>query len=133
LVALDENTAYLAGGSDPANTDEIAGFRIMDLNCSEACTQVEIAKADFAFTHPRLFRLSGDQLLAVGEDPQTEETHVFTFDTGIGHALHEFALNTPRTSASAFLLPNGQVGVLGGSELGSDTAAASVEFFFPQP
>lgn len=133
LVGLDENTVILAGGSDPASADEIAGFRTMDLSCSESCSQVAIAKADFAFTHPRLFKLSDDQLLAVGEDPTTEETHVFTFDTGLGHALNEFALRTPRTSASAFMLPNGQVGVLGGTTLDDDEAAPSLELFFPQP
>ena len=96
VVAQDANTAMLAGGRDPA-TDEISGFRTMDLACAEDCTQVEIAKADFAFDYPQLFSLGAGQLLAVGEDPVSEETHVFTFDTGIGHALNEFALRVPRT------------------------------------
>jgi len=133
MVALDDDNVILAGGHDPADDQEISGFRSMDLTCAESCTQVEIPKATFPFTHPRLFSLSGDQLLAVGEDPTSEETHVFTFDTGIGHALNEFALRTPRKQASAFLLPNGQVGVLGGTALEGATPARSVELFFPQP
>ena len=76
---------------------------------------------------------AGDQLLAVGEDPSSHETHVFTFDTGIGYALNEFALRTPRTVASAFMLPNGQVGVLGGYTVADESPASSVELFFPQP
>ena len=133
LVALDEENVMLAGGRDPATDDEISGFRSMDLTCAENCSQVEIAKAAFPFTHPRLFLLADDQLLAVGEDPTSEETHVFTFDTGIGHALNEFALRTPRKQASAFLLPNGQIGVLGGLALENGNPASSVELFFPQP
>jgi hypothetical protein len=105
----------------------------MDLGCSADCTQAEIASADFAFDYPRLFWLSPDQLLAVGEDPTTGETHVFTFETGIGHALNEFALRVPRTRASAFLLTNGQVGVLGGNALADDASESSMELFFPQP
>jgi len=132
VVAQDETTAVLAGGRDPA-TDEIGGFRTMDLTCSEDCRQVEIAKADFAFDYPRLFSLSAGQLLAVGEDPVSKETHVFTFDTGIGHALNEFALRVPRARASAFLLPNGQVGVIGGESIADEIPATSLELFFPQP
>lgn len=133
LAPLDDNTVILAGGRDPASDDEISGFRTMDLTCAEDCTQTEIAKADFAFTHPRLFPLPNQQVLAVGEDPATEETHVFTFDTGIGHAMNEFALRAPRRLASAFMLPNGQVGVLGGLTLTDDAPTSSVELFFPQP
>jgi hypothetical protein len=105
----------------------------MDLTCAENCSQIELANADFPFAHPRLFALGENQLLAVGEDPKSEETHVFTFDTGIGHALNEFALRTPRKQASAFLLPNGQIGVLGGTALEDASPASSVELFFPQP
>ena len=132
VVARDANTAVLAGGRDPA-TDEISGFRTMDLACSEDCAQVEIAKADFAFDYPRLFSLSAGQLLAVGEDPVSKETHVFTFDTGIGHGLNEFALRVPRTAASAFMSPNGQVGVIGGESIEDEIPATSLELFFPQP
>ena len=58
---------------------------------------------------------------------------MFTFDTGIGHAQSEFALRVPRTGASAFMLPNGQVGVLGGDAVADELPALSVELFFPQP
>lgn len=133
LLAQGETTAILAGGHEPDHEDEISGFRTMDLNCAEDCSQTEIENADFAFAYPRLFSLGSDQLLAVGEDPVSHETHVFTFDTGIGHALNEFALRTPRTGASAFMLPNGQVGVLGGHAVEDESPAASVELFFPQP
>ncbi|MEI9936187.1 MAG: hypothetical protein WDO69_03075 [Pseudomonadota bacterium] len=133
LLAQDVTTAVLAGGRDP-ESDEIAGFRTMDLSCSEDCAPVEIAGADFAFDKPRLFSLDESQLLAVGEDPVTGETHVFSFDTGVGHAQSEFALRVPRAGASAFRLPNGQVGVLGGYTLPDQSASAtSVELFFPQP
>ena len=133
LVATDATTAVLAGGRDPENDDDIAGFRTMDLNCSKDCEQVPIDGADFAYVLPRLFTLSPNQLVAVGEDPKTTETHVFTFDLGLGHELTEFALQTPRTGASAFLLPNGQVGVLGGDALADEAPASSVELFFPLP
>ena len=132
LVAPDTSTAVLAGGRDPA-TDELVGFRTMDLDCTEECAPVAIKNAAFPFDHARLFSLSADQLLAVGEDPTTGETHVFTFDTGIGHAQSEFALRVPRTGASAFMLPNGQVGVLGGDAVADELPALSVELFFPQP
>ncbi|HKO48920.1 MAG TPA: hypothetical protein VJV79_14410 [Polyangiaceae bacterium] len=131
LIAQDPTTALLVGGRDPA-TDEIAGFRTMDLSCSEECSQVRIAKpVDFA--RPRLFPLGKGQSLLVGEDPETGQTHVFTFDTGVGHALTEFALRVPRSGASAFMAPNGQVGVLGGDALADGTPAKSVELFFPLP
>lgn len=133
VVAQGEKMAFLVGGRDPAADDEISGFRTMDLSCAENCEQVEIGGADFPFDHPQLFSLGTDQLLAVGEDPDGGETHVFTFDTGLGHALNEFALRTPRAGASALMLPNGQVGVLGGETLDDKTPAASVELFFPQP
>jgi len=133
LVAQDATSAMLAGGRDPA-TDEISGFRSLDLECAQDCAPVAIANADFAFDQPRLFTLGTSQLLAVGEEPTSGETRVFTFDTGIGHPLNEFALREPRTSASAFMLPNGQVGVLGGYTLADpETAAPSVELFIPQP
>ena len=133
VVAQGENTAFLAGGRDPAADDEISGFRTMDLSCTEACVPVEIDNADFPFDRPQLFSLGTEQLLAVGEDPDSGETHVFTFDTGLGHALNEFALRTPRAGASALMLPNGQVGVLGGETLEDKSPASSVELFFPEP
>jgi len=131
LVAPDATTAVLAGGRDPA-TDEIVGFRTMDLGCQDECAPIAIEKADFPFDYPRLFALSAEQLLAVGEDPTSGETHVFTFDTGLGHAQNEIALRVPRTGASAFMLPNGQVGVLGGDALADKIPAMSVELFVPQ-
>jgi len=76
--------------------------------------------------------LNAGQLLAVGEST-TGETHVFTFDTEIGHALNEIALSAPRAGASAFMLPNGQVGVLGGTSLADNSAVSSIELFFPYP
>jgi hypothetical protein len=131
LVAADATTAVLAGGRDP-KTDEISGFRTMDLNCASDCSQIEIA--DFAFDHPRLFSVREGQLLAVGEQPKTGETHAFTFDTGIGHALNEVPLRVPRAGALAFMSANGQVCVLGGDVLADQkTNAPSVEFFFPSP
>jgi hypothetical protein len=133
IVAKDSTTVILAGGRDPKNADDIAGFRTMDLSCTQDCSQVPIEGADFAFLYPRLFSLDDSRLLAVGEDPKTAETHVFSFDLGLGHELHEFALRTPRSQASAFLLPNGQVGVLGGDTLDDQTPAKSVELFFPSP
>lgn len=132
IVPPDTKVAILAGGRDP-KTDEVSGFRTLDLECSEDCSQSEIAKADFAFDRPRLFALNERQLLAVGEAPDTGETKVFTFDTGVGHALDEVPLRTPRRGASAFLLPNGQVGVLGGKALNSSAVASSLEVYFPQP
>jgi len=131
LVALDAVTAVLTGGRDP-ETDEIAGFRTMDLGCEEDCSQQEIANADFAFDRARLFPIRAGQLLAVGEDPESGETRAFTFDTGIGHELNEFALRTPRIGASAILLPNGQVGVIGGDALADEAPAMTMEVFFPQ-
>ena len=132
LLVLDETSAVLAGGRDP-ETDEISGFRTMDLGCTANCSQEEIANADFAFDYPQLFSLGENQLLAFGEDPTTEESHVFTFDTGLGHALNEFALRVPRTGAAAVMLPNGQVAVLGGNALAGDAPALSMELFFPAP
>ena len=131
LVAKDSTTMVLAGGHDPSS-DAIAGFRTMDLGCTQDCAQSAIADADFAFDHPQLFALNAGQLLAVGEST-TGETHVFTFDTEIGHALNEIALSAPRAGASAFMLPNGQVGVLGGTSLADNSAVSSIELFFPYP
>jgi hypothetical protein len=131
-IALDNTTAILAGGRDPA-TDEISGFRTMDLSCMEDCSPVEIANADFPFDRAQLFPAREGQLLAVGEQPDTGETRVFTFDTGLGNALNEIALRTPRSGASAILLPNGQVGVFSGDALADGTPAMTMEVFFPQP
>jgi hypothetical protein len=131
IVARDETTAVLAGGRDPANDGMISGFRSLDSSCAEDCRQIAIAGADFAFDHPRLFVVGTDQLLAVGEEPTTGETQVFTFDSA--HTLNAFSLRTPRAGASAFMLPNGQVGVLGGYTLDDQTPVSSVELFFPRP
>jgi len=134
LLAQGETSAILAGGRDP-ESDEISGFRTLDLSCSANCTQVEIENADFAFDYPQLFALGGGQLLAVGEDPTSQETHVFTFETRVGldHAMNEYALRVPRTGASAVMLPNGQVAVLGGDALSDDSPALTLELFFPAP
>jgi hypothetical protein len=132
LLALDATTALLAGGRDPA-TDEIAGFRTMDLGCTKDCSAEPIADADFAFDRVRLFPVRDGQLLAVGEEPETGETRLFTFDTGIGHALNEYALRTPRLGASAIRLPNGQVAVVGGDAVEGGAPAMTMEVFFPQP
>ena len=132
VVPPDTKVAILAGGHDP-ETDEISGFRTLDLDCSEDCAEVEIANAEFGFERPRLFALSDRQLLAVGEVPDTGETKVFTFDIGVGRAFEEVPLRTPRRGGSAFLLPNGQIGILGGKALENNAAASSLEVYFPRP
>jgi hypothetical protein len=132
MVALDGATALLVGGRAPA-TDEIGGFRTLDLECTEECAPLEVAKAEFPFDRVQLFPVRQGQVLAVGEEPESGETHVLTFDTGIGHELNEFPLRTPRSGASALLLPNGQVGVVGGDALADGAPVMTVELFFPEP
>jgi hypothetical protein len=67
----------------------------------------------------------------VGETDD-EQTHAYLFDgSGDDAVLTEKALRTPRSQASAVQLPNGQVAILGGTDLATGSAALTLDVFFP--
>lgn len=129
MSALDTKTVVLAGGIDPSS-GVAHSFRTLHLDCSDECSAEEIPKLEFPYTRPRLFALAENEFLAVGES-DSGEMHVFTLEKTIGYTLSEKPLRVPRSNASAALLPNGQIGVIGGDSIDDGSPASGIELFFP--
>ncbi|MEO6601689.1 MAG: hypothetical protein ABIQ16_17565 [Polyangiaceae bacterium] len=129
LVELTSASALLAGGHDASGAP--APTRGIDLGCSSKCRATKLPKASLSIAHASAFRLAENVALIVGETDD-EETHAYLFDASGDEAmLTEQALRTPRSQASATRLPNGQVAIVGGTELSTLSPALSVDIFFP--
>ncbi|MEO7035314.1 MAG: hypothetical protein ABI335_15945 [Polyangiaceae bacterium] len=129
LTELTTTTAVVVGGVDPATSTQ-GGLRTIDLTCTDSCAASPLANADFSYSQAQAFQLGNRNVMVTGESADGE-THAFTLSKTVGYELTEQPLRTPRTGASSFLMPNGQVGLVAGDALADGTPASSVELFFP--
>jgi len=129
LVELTSASALLAGGHD-ANGSAMP-TRTIDLGCTKKCSATEVPEAGLSIARTSAFKLADNVALVVGETDD-EQTHAYLFDgSGDDAVLTEKALRTPRSQASAVQLPNGQVAILGGTDLATGSAALTLDVFFP--
>jgi hypothetical protein len=131
LTALDGTTMLMAGGKDPT-TGAGASVRTLDVSCGATCTPNDLGPLPSALTGARAFRLESVKALVTG-DTDDGETHSFVLTTGGAKLeISEQPLRERRKGASATILPNGQVGLLGGLSIdGSGSPVSSFEAFFP--
>jgi hypothetical protein len=129
LSKLTADTAILVGGADPSSGAR-SPVRTLDLTCADSCSATPIAQLDFDYDRARAFYLNDNQLLVAGESSDGQ-SHAFTLDKTIGFELTEQALRDPRSEASVVKVPNGQIGLVGGSSLSDGSPAGSLELFFP--
>jgi hypothetical protein len=128
LVAMTGTTAWLVGGHD--GTGASARSRRIDTECLSDCVETELPHADVAVSHTSAFRLDSNVALVVGET-EDEQNHAYLLDTsGDTPTLTEQPLKTPRSQASAALLPNGQVALVGGTDIATGEAALGLDVFF---
>jgi hypothetical protein len=136
LAALDDKTVLLVGGKD-AMTGAAAPLRTIDITCTASCTSVEVGTSPVALTRTRAFILGKSQILFVGETDENGVTGVdkaFSIDPSKPppFVVDEKAPKEPRAMATAALLPNGQVGLVGGHLLdAAQTTATSLPIFIP--
>jgi hypothetical protein len=131
LAALDGTTVLLAGGKDSVS-GAAASARTLDVGCGATCAITDLGPLPSLLTGARVFRLDTGKALVLG-DTDDGETHVLLASTASGKlAVTETPLRERRKGATATLLPNGQVGVIGGVSVdGTDTALSTLEAFFP--
>ena len=129
LVELTSNTALLVGGHDASGAP--SSTRTLDLGCSSECTASGLPSVDVNVRRVGAFMLDQNVALVVGETDD-EQTHAYLFDaSGDEPTLTEQNLRTPRARASAARLPNGQIAIVGGTELSTGNAALGLDVFFP--
>jgi hypothetical protein len=131
LAELTSTTAVVVGGVDPT-TNTQGGLRTIDLTCTDSCSATPLANADFSYSQAQAFHFADGKVLVTGESPDGE-THAFTLGKTVGYELTEQPLRTPRIGATGLLMPNGQVGLVGGDAVADGSPASSVELFFPVP
>jgi hypothetical protein len=130
LAQLNATTAILVAGKDPKSGAQPA-LRTIDLSCAGDCAFSELAPLAPALTRAQAFPLSDNRVLVVGETDDGE-THAWSLDaSGANPLLVEQAFRERRAGASAALLPNGQVLVVGGDQPGGVAPVSSIELFFP--
>ncbi len=129
VAELSSSSALLAGGHDASGAP--SPTRTLDLGCSGDCSATELPKLSLDVSRTNAFNVGESRALIVGESADTQ-THAYLFDAnGDEPSLVEQDLRTPRSQASAVLLPNYQVGIFGGTELDSGHPALNVDVFFP--
>lgn len=130
LSELSESTALLTGGTDP-KSEEVSGLRVLDLGCSGACGAQELGPLGLELGRLQTFALGPGRVLVVGES-QDGETHALSLDLSDQSPVTvEQPFRERRAGASAALLANGQVAVVGGNDPESGAGIASIELFFP--
>ncbi|MET0791663.1 MAG: hypothetical protein ABW061_09105 [Polyangiaceae bacterium] len=129
VVELTSASALLAGGHDASGAP--SATRTIDLSCSSECSTAELPKLKLSIGRASAFRLAENVALIVGESDDTE-THAYLFDaSGDEPTLVEKILRTPRSQAAAVTMPNGQIAVVGGTELSTGNPALTLDVFFP--
>jgi hypothetical protein len=129
--------AFLAGGSSGGQP---GGLRRLDLSCATQaasmsstpppCSIRDIAPLPLALARTHAFALKPAELLITGETDDGVN-HALTFDlTSLSFGLP--ALREPRKGASVALLPNGQVGFVGGLSADTGLPVSTIEIFIPQ-
>jgi hypothetical protein len=129
LAKLDGTTALLAGGKDPV-TGVAAPFRAFDVTCAVDCAATELALSPTTLQRTSVFQLAAGHLLVTG-DSDDGEFHAFSvLATSAPAEIVERPLRERRKGATAFVLPNGQPGVLGGENPETAAPVLSIESFF---
>jgi hypothetical protein len=130
LAELTPTSAILTGGHDPA-AGTASPTRSIDLSCTSDCTATEIPSLALSLGNTQAFVVAPTEVLVVGESDDGE-THAYSLDvSGDSPTPVEQALRERRIGASATLLPNGQVAIVGGDAPGSAAAVSTIELFFP--
>ena len=129
LAKLDATIALLAGGKDPV-TGTAAPLRTFDVTCAADCAATELAMSPTALQRTSVFPLAAGHVLVTG-DSDDGEFHAFSvLTTGAPAEIVERPLRERRKGATAFVLPNGQPGVLGGENPETAAPVLSIESFF---
>ncbi|HKQ68939.1 MAG TPA: hypothetical protein VJT73_06360 [Polyangiaceae bacterium] len=129
VEALEGSTAILVGGSDAAGA--AMPVRTFDTSCATACATTTVGEMPIALRRTRAFAQKAGEVLVVGESADSE-THAFSVTvTGGVATVAERALRERRIGATALLLPNGQVGVVGGLKTEGTDPVTTIEAFFP--
>jgi hypothetical protein len=135
-AALDDKTLLVVGGKDPM-TGAAAPMRKLDITCAASCTPVEVGTLPLPLTRTKAFVLAPTQIVIVGETDEPTVSgvlHAFSIDPSQPPPFdaREIGLKMPRAKATAAILPNGQLGIVGGTLLdGSGASAESLEIFIP--
>jgi hypothetical protein len=128
---LDGTTLLLGGGKDPT-TGAGAPLRTLDTACGATCAPSALGALPTALTLAHVFRIDTGKLVVAGESDDGE-THTFSVHTGGAMPdVAELPLRERRKGASPLLLPNGQLGLVGGLTVdGKDAPVSSIEALFP--
>jgi hypothetical protein len=131
LATLQGTTALLAGGKDPT-TGAAGSARTLDVSCGAACATSDLGPLPSTLGGSHVFSVDSSKALVIG-DSDDGETHAFLASVGSGKLeVAETTLRERRKGATATILPNGQVGVVGGLSVdGADKAVSTLEAFFP--
>jgi hypothetical protein len=130
LAELTPTSAILAGGQDPTS-GAASPTRSIDLTCTSDCTATELSSLDLNLVSAQVFPVATNELLVVGETADAV-THAYVFDVSSASPVStEQTFREPRAGASAVMLTNGQVAVVGGDDPTSGAGIASMELFFP--
>jgi hypothetical protein len=130
ISALDATTAVAAGGKDPL-TGTGAAVRTFDTTCSANCATTELATLPVALDRTKVFVLDGNRILVMGESVDGQNRAFLVSTTDSQASVEEKPLREPRQGAAPVLLPNGQVGVVGGQLLDTGTPVLTLEAFIP--
>jgi hypothetical protein len=126
---------FLVGGTNPSN-GEAGGIRTFNLDCMTAPCLLATRGTLPPLTRTRAFFLglgtSAPQLLVIGETADGED-HAFWVDplTAAPLSPNEIGFRQRRKGASVALFPNGQVGIVGGTDAATGAAVLSFELFAP--
>jgi hypothetical protein len=139
LAPLDEKTALVVGGQDAAAPAPAAPMRTFDITCAATCTPTAVGTLPIPLVRTKVFAMRPSQVIVVGENDEAMFTgvdHVFSIDptTPAPFAPTEITLPAERARAKATpaLMPNAQLGLVGGTLLDSaQTSATSIEIFIP--
>jgi hypothetical protein len=130
LAAFDMTKGILVGGKDPS-TGMAATIRTLDTSCTASCTLADSATLPVALSRTQVFALAPTQWLALGESDDGEN-HAYSIGTsGSQLSVVEKVFREPRKGATPVLLPNSQVGVLGGERVDTGAPTMTVEAYFP--
>jgi len=127
LVGITATTAWLVGGRDASGTP--TSPRRIDIDCSSDCLAAELGTS-LELNQASAFRLDENLALVVGET-EDEQDHVYLLDaSGDAPTLTEQPLHTPRARASAVVLPNGQMALVGGTDVATGEPALGMDVYF---
>lgn len=130
LAARDATTAVAAGGKDPV-TGTGSGVRALDTTCAADCTTLELATLPIALDRTKVFVIDDNRILVMGESEDGQNRAFLVDTTDAAPSVDEKLLREPRKGATPVLLPNGQVGIVGGQLVDTAAPALTLEVFIP--